>query len=147
MGDHYKVTLSVADEAALYGPCDHECGGKCPRCWPPDREPIHVIVNALRAKIEELEKRLAGPAPKLSHKSEWIACAEELPPLRERVEVTGDSGVVSFPYFLAIAYREQYGYANEENPQGLWHWRNVHGNHLSDDGSIPTHWRLCQHIR
>jgi len=48
-----KPKLSDEDEAALYGPCDHDMGGKCPRCWEPYRDSIAVIVNRLKKERDD----------------------------------------------------------------------------------------------
>lgn len=65
-------------------------------------------------------------------KTAWHSVKDEMPEDGRHVLVRGDSGVRSFPYFLAVAHRDS-GY---QNP-----WRDAGGTALADSGYRPTHWR------
>ena len=59
------------------------------------------------------------------------------------VELRGESGMRGYPYRVMIGRYEK----DRENPNWVYPhneencWRNVHGDHCTEDGSMPTHWR------
>lgn len=70
---------------------------------------------------------------------DWNAIKYTKPPQKTLLMVTGSSGYVTHPQFLALAY-----YDEEFRPSkpGQIRWLDVTSEALSDRGWYPTHWAL-----
>lgn len=93
---------------------------------------------------ECLDQPLAKKIADAMNAAEWRPLATA-PRDGTHVELRGDSGYKRYPYRVMIARYEVERAAHHPNDtqeqKDRYAWRTVQGDHCTDDGPMPTHWR------
>lgn len=105
---------------------------------------------ASQSELQSLQTDFDWPVQQsvyLLERLRWRSIAEECPPLDGSFfEMRGDSGMIGTPYRIKVVRyegsRAQPDHHDWKYPTfDDWAMRDHSGDHLSDDGEFPTHWR------